>query len=54
MSSFCIYGGADEGGGGGLNAEDWQLFEGVESVGGMCEGGQCHTKGGQEEKISHP
>lgn len=37
---------------GGLNAEDWQLFEGVEGKG--CEGGQCHTKGGQEGKISHP
>lgn len=37
---------------GGLNAEDWQLFEGVEGRG--CEGGQCHTKEGQEGKISHP
>lgn len=40
------------GGGGGESAEGWQLFEGVE--GGGCEGGQCHTKGGQEGKISHP
>lgn len=36
--------------GGGTRA--WQLFEGVE--GGGCEAGQCHTKGGQEGKISHP
>lgn len=37
---------------GGKSADGWQLFEGVE--GGGCEGGQCHTKGGQEGKISHP
>lgn len=45
MSSFCIYCSADKGGG-------WQLFEAVEY--GGCEAGQCHTKGGQEGKISHP
>ncbi len=49
MSSFCIYCSVDRGE---ESAEGWQLFEGVE--GGGCEGGQCHTKGGQEGKISHP
>ncbi len=48
MSSFCIYCSADRG----ESAEGWQLFEGVEGRGVWR--GQCHTKGGQEGKISHP
>lgn len=50
MLSFCIYGGTDEGGG--LNAEDWQLFEGVEGYGGCVKGVNATQREVRKKKLA--